>query len=217
MKKFFYSIDRDILKDRMDKMIKDKSFKHLLFKVIDSANKIDKKGLPLGNTSSQVLANIYMDKLDKYCKCKLSIKYYCRYMDDIFIVARDKETAQRTLGLIRKYAKDKLNLECNAKKTKIFPINQGVNMVGFKIQTTHKLLRNESKNNMKKKIRKLEKLYINNEITKEKAEQILNSWLGHAQKGDCYNMINSIVSQTNTFYYDGSKISVKGGVKIGLL
>ena len=83
IKKFFYSIDREILKDLLPKKIKCKKSLRLIYKIIDSAGLIDPLGLPLGNTLSQICANIHMNELDKYCKRKLSIKYFIRYMDEI--------------------------------------------------------------------------------------------------------------------------------------
>lgn len=209
MKKFFYSIDRELLKLQISKKITNKDYIDLLFCVIDSASQISEKGLPLGNTSSQVLANIMMDKLDKYCKCKLRIKYYCRYMDDIFIIVPNKQIAQEVLHKIKSYTEKSLHLTCNKKKTKLFPIHQGVNMVGFKIHPTHRLLRSESKNKMKRKMRKLEKLYLNGEINAEKVEQIINSWLGHAKNGNTFNLVNKLINDNSIYFLNGDKISVK--------
>lgn len=150
-----------------------------------------------------------MDKLDKYATCKLGVKYYCRYMDDIFMVVEDKEKAKELFNLLKEYTENTLNLSFNKKKSQIFPISQGVNMVGFKIQTTHRLLRSESKNNMKRKIRKLERLYLEGKIGKIKVEQILNSWYGHAQHGNCKNLVDSFVNSNNIYVLDEGKIVIE--------
>lgn len=136
--KFFYSINRDILKHILRKRIKDEKFLVLLDKIIDSSPE-GEKGIPLGNVTSQDFANIYMNEVDQYAKRFLCLKYYCRYMDDIIIVVQTKEEAQNTRDNIIKFLNEKLDLQIND-KTKIFPIEQGVNAYGFKIFTTHRLV-----------------------------------------------------------------------------
>src|SRR5699024_4251415 len=83
IRKFFYSINRDILKEILPKKIKCKETISLVYKIIDSADEIDPLGLPLGNTLSQLFTNVYMDRFDQYCKRVLQIKYYVRYADDV--------------------------------------------------------------------------------------------------------------------------------------
>lgn len=211
VKKFFYSIDRDILKSIIRKRIYCKDTLILLFKIIDSANSISEKGLPLGNTISQLCANIYLNELDQYCKRSMSIKYYLRYMDDVVCVVENKSEAIMVLEHIQNFLNDRLSLQVNTKKTKIFPISQGINTVGFKIHTTHRLLRNDCKKKIKRKIKAMPKLMQLNRITKEKAMQILNSWLGHAKHGCSYNFIISLLSRFKYLYLRGSKLCIDYG------
>lgn len=199
-KKFFYSINRDILKRLLPKKIGCKRTLGLLFKIIDSADSIDILGLPLGNTLSQICANIYLNELDNFCKRKLSLKYYTRYMDDFFIVVENKETAVEVLNLVTKFVEDHLKLKLNGNKTKIFPINQGVNAIGYKIYATHMLLRNGSKKKIKRKIRAMPRLILEGRLSIEKAEQMLNSWKGHAEHGDSYNFVQSLLKRFNFLY-----------------
>lgn len=117
IKKFFYSIDRNILKEIYKKKIKDKETLELLFKIIDSSEQIDEKGLPLGNTISQLSANVYLNELDQYAKRTLRLKYYVRYMDDVIIVIKDKEYANRVKQKLIDFVKENLNIEANLNKT----------------------------------------------------------------------------------------------------
>lgn len=209
IKKFFYSIDRDVLKKIYAKKIKCEKSLRLIYRIIDSSAMIDELGLPLGNTLSQISANVYMNEADQYAKRKLGLKYYVRYADDIVIIVKNKETAIKVLTKLTKVLEDQLNLALNKNKTKIFPISQGVNTVGFKIHTTHRMLRNESKKKVKRKTKKFPKLLANQEITKEKVEQIINSWYGHAKYADSHNFINSLMSKNNYIYQNS-----KGALKI---
>lgn len=209
VKKFFYTIDREILKKLYCKKIKCVKTLRLLFKIIDSADAIDKRGLPLGNTLSQISANIYMNEVDQYAKRRLSLKFYVRYMDDIIIVVENKEKAKEIKRLIAGFVEEKLNLQMNENKSKIFPINQGVNAVGYKIYPTHMLLRDDSKKKIKRKVRAMPHLIIEGRMTVEKAEQMLNSWRGHAEFACSYNFIQDLIKKSNFLY-----INNNGNLKI---
>lgn len=209
IKKFFYSIDRNILKEILTKKVKCQKTLNLLYKIIDSADSIDEKGLPLGNTLSQLFANIYLNEVDQYSKRKLGIKYYIRYMDDTIIIVENKEKANEVKDLIIDFNNKKLNLRMNEKKSKIFPISQGVNAIGFKIHPTHRLLRNDSKKKIKRKAKKMKPLIETRRMTIEKAEQILNSWLGHSSHGDSHNFITKLINKNNHIY-----MNKKGVLKI---
>jgi hypothetical protein len=211
MKKFFYSIDRDILKRLLTKKIKCEKTLRLLYKIIDSANMINVLGMPLGNTLSQICANVYLNEVDQYCKRKMSIKYTARYMDDIVCIVPNKDEAKKILELVRTFAKEKLNIALNEDKSKIFSINQGVNVVGFKIYTTHKLLRNDSKKRIKRKAKKIKRLLIEGKMSVTKAEQIFNSWLGHAKHGNSYNFIKKLIKNNDYVYLNN-----KGNIKINI-
>lgn len=195
VKKFFYTIVRSLLKDLVAQTVKDKDTLTLIYLIIDSADAVDILGMPLGNTLSQLCANIYLNVVDQYAKRNLGLKYHIRYMDDIIIIVENKERAKEVLELIRIKIEIELHLKLNENKSKIFPIAQGVNAIGFKIYPTHMLLRNDSKKRVKQNLRKLRDLLINEEITVEKVEQKLNSWLGHAEQADSYNFVQSLVER----------------------
>jgi hypothetical protein len=209
IKKFFYTIDRDVLKKILPKKIKCKKTLRLLFKIIDSADVIDLFGMPLGNTISQICANIYMNEVDQYCKRSMGLKYYVRYADDIIIIVKDKNDANKTLLLVDNFINANLHLDINANKTKIFPIKQGVNGIGFKIYTTHKLLRNTSKKNIKRKVKKIRRLLEEEKMPIEKAEQIFSSWNGHAKHGSSYNFIKKLIEKNDYIY-----LNEKGILKV---
>lgn len=206
IKKFFYSIDRKILKSLLKKKIKCQKTLSLIYKIIDSADSISLKGMPLGNTLSQICANIYMNELDQFAKRKLSLKYYVRYADDVVIIVKNRKTAKEIKNKLTDFVNKKLNLKANKKKTQIFPINQGVNTIGFKIHATHRLLRNDSKRKIKRKCRKMRQLIIKGDMTIEKAEQMLNSWKGHADHANSYNFIQKILNKHDYIYTDDEDV-----------
>lgn len=202
VKKFFYSIDRQVLKKIIAKRFKklkkkypDKyedflRFYRLLCKVIDSSPE-GETGIPLGNVSSQDFANIYLNELDQYCIRFLGAKLYTRYMDDIVIIAPNKEIAREWLAKIKVFLQERLHLETN-QKTKIFYVRQGVNAYGFKIKATHLLLRTESKRKEKRRIKAMIKKLKEGKITKKEIVQAVNSWLGFARWACAYNLAKKI-------------------------
>ena len=200
--KFFYAINREILKEIISKDLECDYTINLLYKIIDSADSIDKLGLPLGNSFSQLGANIYMDKVDNYAKRKLGLQFYVRYADDIVIVVENKTKANEVLDSITEFIEEIMDLELNTNKTKTFPIMQGVNAIGYKIYPTHMLLRNESKKKLKRKIKAMPRLIKEGRMTILKAEQMLNSWKGHAEYANTDNFVKSIENRFPFVYLD---------------
>lgn len=192
VRKFFYSINRDILKTIYRKKIpeSEQDFLRILDMIVDSSPE-GEKGLPLGNVTSQDFANIYLNEIDQFCKRYLGLKWYVRYMDDICIIVKDRETARNVLAKIRTYVKDHLDLELN-EKTHIYPLAQGINTLGFRIHTTHLEVRNSSKAAMKRRIKKIDEKVQSGRLTKKQAQQAVNAWLGHARHSNSYNLAKKI-------------------------
>ena len=187
VKKFFYSINRDILKKVLRKKIRCLILLNHLDKIIDSSPCGD-KGIPLGNVTSQDFANILLNEVDQYITRYLGIRYYVRFMDDLILVVNSKKEAQENLVKIKNFLYSRLDLETN-NKTKIFPVKQGVNAYGYKIYKNHMKLRDSSKNKMKRKIRKMDQKLENSEITLKEVQQSVSSWIGHAKHANSYGLI----------------------------
>ena len=202
VRKFFYSIDRAILKKLLAKRFKKLKKKHpefyedllrfyrLLCIVIDSSPE-GKTGVPLGNVSSQDFANITLNELDQFCIRFLGIKLYRRYADDVVIIAPSKATAREWLAKIKGFLQKELHLDVNS-KTKIFKLRQGVNAYGYKIRATHLEIRTESKRKAKRKIKAMiEKLKAGRTTRKQIAQEV-GSWLGFARWASAYNLAKKI-------------------------
>ena len=122
--KYFHNIDKRILWNILKRKIKDKKLLWLTREILLSTEGM--LGLPLGNYTSQMFANIYLNELDQYVKHKLKCRYYFRYMDDMIILLPNKEIANNVLNDITIFLKEKLGLTLNS-KTRIFKDKQGVN------------------------------------------------------------------------------------------
>lgn len=156
IKKFYPSIDHDILKQIIRKKIKDKKLLRLLDGIIDSTN-----GVPIGNYLSQFFANLVLAYFDHWIKEVKRIKYYYRYADDIVILSNNKEHLHNVLEEITEYLTNlKLSIKHNYQ---IFPLDsRGLSFVGYVFFHSHIRIRKTIKVNMcrisaKLKYRELEK------------------------------------------------------------
>lgn len=168
--KYFYRVNHEKLLEILAKRIKDADMMAVIKNVVDSRAEpfglppgrtpqntppeewVYDVGMPIGNLTSQLFANIYLNELDQYCKHRLKIHYYIRYMDDIIILAPDKETLHGWRGLIEIFLRDELKLSLNS-KTSIRPVRQGVEFVGVRIWATHKKLRKSTVRRIKRETR----------------------------------------------------------------
>ena len=158
VRKYFQNIGKEILYEILKKKINDKKLLWLLKEIIYSNE--GEKGLPIGNYTSQMFANIYLNEMDQYIKHQLHCKYVFRYMDDAVILLKTKEEAKDALENITIFLRDKLELELNS-KTQIFKNTQGVNFCGYKINEYRIKIRDKGKKKLKKKIKKLKYMIVN--------------------------------------------------------
>ena len=185
IKKYFENIHKDILYEILQRKIKDKKILWLTKEIIYSNN--GKTGLPIGNYTSQMYANIYLNELDQYVKHNLKCKYYFRYMDDGIILLKTKKKAKEILEAVQKFLKEKLKIELN-QKTQIFKNKQGVNFCGYKINEYRLKIRDKGKRRLKKKIKSLKEKVAKGEITSKEAKLCLAGHLGYIKIANVKNL-----------------------------
>lgn len=195
IKKYFYSIDHTILKSLIRKRIVCKDTLWLIDKIIDSTadpNELNPVGIPIGNLTSQLFANIYLNELDYFLKHELKEKYYIRYMDDFIILHNNKKHLWHLLDEIRGFLDSKLNLKLNG-KTSVFPINHGIDFVGYRIWSTHRLLRKSSIKRIKRGLKRLQKDFNEGKIPLEKVEATIMSWIGHSKHANTHRIRKKVM------------------------
>lgn len=147
IRKFYPSVDHDILKAQLRRKIKDADLLWLLDEIIDSA-----PGLPIGNYLSQYLANFFLTPLDHWLKEVMGVKNCFRYADDVVILAADKESLHRLRGAIDAYLRDNLKLDMKD-NWRIAPVDaQGIDFVGYVFRHSFILMRKGIKQNFARKI-----------------------------------------------------------------
>lgn len=140
IKKFYPSVDHDILKAILKQKFKDPDLLWLLDEIIDSAN-----GLPIGNYLSQYFANLYLTRFDHWLKEVKRVKYYFRYADDIVVLSDNKEYLHQILSEIREYLQNELKLTVKG-NYQVFPVeSRSIDFVGYRFYHTHTLLRKSIK------------------------------------------------------------------------
>jgi retron-type reverse transcriptase len=151
IRKFFANIDHDILIQILEKHIKDKDTVWLLGRVIDSFNTKGKVGvgLPLGNLTSQLLVNIYMNEFDQFIKHTLREKYYIRYADDfVFMSEDDKAHLEKLIPKISCFLEEKMKLSLHPDKLFIKTLSSGLDFLGWVHFPKHKVLWTVTKKRM---------------------------------------------------------------------
>ena len=183
IKKIFDNIDHIILKSILVKYIVDNDLLFLLGLVIGSfhAGQLD-KGLPLGNLTSQLLVNVYMNEFDQFMKHKVRAKFYLRYVDDFIIMLEDKSWLEKLVPKIGDFLRENLRLQLHPKKVFIKTLASGVDWLGWVNFSTHRVLRTTTKRRVFKKIK-----------SGLKAGTV-SSYLGMLKHGNAHKLTKRILS-----------------------
>ncbi|MCQ2975255.1 MAG: RNA-directed DNA polymerase [Bacteroidales bacterium] len=179
-RKYYYSINHNILKEKLRKIFKDKLLLHIFDKIIDSYSVSEGLGLPIGNLTSQYFANYYLSSLDHYIKEQLQIPYI-RYMDDMLISDNNKENLKEYIKKITQYSTQ--NLKLTLKPPNIQPTSNGMSFLGYKLLPYRYLINGRSKRRFKIKMRKAEYKYQNNIWTEKEYINHLEPLLAFVKHG----------------------------------
>ncbi|MBU0531446.1 reverse transcriptase/maturase family protein, partial [Patescibacteria group bacterium] len=144
IKQFFASVDHGVLIGLLTKQISCNRSLRLLQKIISSFSVGQYKGIPLGNLTSQLFANIYMHELDHFVKCQLREKYYLRYCDDFIILHQDARHLEQLIPIIQDFLQTKLCLSVHPDKTLKRTPSQGIDFVGYVLLERVTVLRNKT-------------------------------------------------------------------------
>ena len=153
MKKFFDSIDHNVLLEIICQCVHDEGTLQLVRQIIDSFEKSPSIGLPLGNVTSQLFANIYLNELDQFVKHNLKIRHYLRYCDDFIILGYGENALKETIKQISDFLEAHLKLSLHPNKIIIRKYRQGIDFLGYVVLPHHRVLRTKTKKRILKKVR----------------------------------------------------------------
>ena len=200
IKHYFEEVSHEVLLKILARRIKDENVIWLIERILNNLPASEgrggepgfaKKGMPLGNLTSQFFANLYLNELDYFVKHELKAKYYIRYVDDFVILHNSKEQLEKWKDKINRFLRDKLKLELHSQKSKIIPLSHGIDFVGFRNFYYFRLLRKRNIKNMLSKIKK----YKLEELSKEKLLESFQGWQAYAKWANSYKLRKMVVKK----------------------
>nr|AQS34861.1 hypothetical protein [uncultured archaeon] len=198
IKKYFESVDREILLNVIRKKIKDNKVFWLIKRILGNYARGGRtgKGMPLGNLTSQFFANVYLNELDQFVKHKLKAKYYIRYVDDFVILHNDKQKLKEYKEEINKFLKT-IELELHPDKSKITPLSKGITLLGYRIFYYSKLLRKSNLRKSQRKITEKIKLVKGCILPYDSLLDSLNGWFGYAMWANTHKLRKKLIEEIN--------------------
>jgi retron-type reverse transcriptase len=182
IRKFFASIDQYVLIEIINGYISDIDIQWLISQIIFSFRSTENgKGLPLGNLTSQLLVNIYMNEFDQFIKHRIKARCYIRYADDFVILSANKQWLVSLLPVIRDFLSERLHLCLHEEKTSIKTVASGIDFLGWVNFTDHRVLRTAARRRMFKRI-----------ILKQSDDKTIQSYLGLLQHGNTKGLARKI-------------------------
>lgn len=218
VQKFFPSLDHEICKELVARKVKDPDVLWLVNRVIDHSNPQEevlnyfpgddlftpaerRRGIPIGNQTSQFFANVYLDPLDHFVKDRLGMKGYVRYVDDFLVFADDKGQLAAVRDEIEACLVP-LRLRLHPAKTVIFPVRDGIRFLGYRVFPTHRLLPKENVRRFRRRVRAMQADHAAGRLPWAAVVQRLTSWDGHARQANTYRLrgrlYDTILSQRAT-------------------
>lgn len=180
IRKYFPSINHEILFGAVSKRIRDEKVLRVVREIIDSAYDGEGRGIPIGNLTSQLFANIYLNELDCFAKCTLGIRFYARYVDDFIFLEQKSRLLEIKKDII--VFLETIRLEIHEESALPYPVAQGIDFAGYRIFATHIALR---KSFVKKVKRRIGSANI----------QTMQSWSAHAEHADSYCVRKNLFPQ----------------------
>ena len=178
VRKFFASIDHKILRALIARKIEDQEVLWLIDEIFRSFENETGKGLPLGNVTSQLFANIYLNEFDQFAKHILKAKHYFRYCDDFVIVHRDKKALENTIDKIRAFLSTALSLDLHPHKVEIRKVKQGVDFLGYVVLPYAQVVRTKTRQRLLRKLDLALKKFKKEEVSSKTFKSIVSSYLG---------------------------------------
>ncbi|MCC5638617.1 RNA-directed DNA polymerase [Nostoc sp. CHAB 5844] len=210
IRKYFPSIDHEILKSLIYRKIKCPNTLCLINTIIDNSNFQEpvihyfpgdnllmplqrRCGLPIGNLTSQFFANVYLNKFDYFVKEQLKASKYIRYVDDFALFSDEQEFLETARVKIEEYLIN-LRLKIHPIKSQLFKAKHGANFVGFRILPNQIRVRSDNLRLARKRLRRMLRDYHEGKIEAEKLTQSLQSWIAHLKHGDTWQLRQQIFS-----------------------
>jgi retron-type reverse transcriptase len=194
IRNYFASVDQSILFGLIERKIKDQRLLVVIKQIIESFEKDPAaagKGMPLGNLTSQLFANLYLNPLDHFITETLGCHHYIRYTDDFVVFGDSKKDLNDKKSRIEAFLSD-YQLTLNPNKSRVHRVEDGVVFLGYRIFSNRRLLCQANVRRTKYRLKKLQALYRKGSITLNRLMASLHSWNAHASHADSYRLRTAI-------------------------
>lgn len=198
IKKFFATVDHNVLIKTLEERIQDKEFLWLLDEIISSFRSeytvelFSPKGMPIGNLTSQLFANIYLNSLDIFMKKDLKLKYYIRYADDFVILSNNQEYLNELLPKIEDFIGKNLKMSLHPNKIELCNYYLGIDFLGYLVFPNFIIPRTKTKRRIIRKLEKKIRQLQSGDTTTKSLNQTLQSYLGYLQHANAYKLSESL-------------------------
>ncbi len=209
--KFFASVSWDVLIALINKTVPCEKTKKLIEKIVTKHQCYDvngnyiraphdivvpdkRKGLPIGNLTSQLFANVYLNELDHYVKETLHVRWYARYMDDFLIIHPDRTYLKKMRDTLRIFLGDELKLNFHPKKVIIQNVKQGLPFVGYLIFYDHVLIRGSTLLRMRRRLKK-RRIKCMEENDNKSLKATLSALRGHLQHANAHYLEKNLLDK----------------------
>lgn len=212
--KYFASIDHDILLDLIRKRIVDDRLMTVIENIIRSYSEpgTPGKGLPIGNLTSQLFANLYLDALDHWAKDVRRERCYARYMDDFVFIHPDKRHLQALRIDCERWLADELQLNTNH-KTQVFPVarkgGRGLHFLGFHLWPNGRRLRRASLKRFGRQVKQWQKQFASGQIDLALVRENLHSWVNHARHGEAVPALSQRLKHATFRRTDNGRLNAR--------
>jgi retron-type reverse transcriptase len=200
VKKYFPSINHAILKHQLATYIHCEQTLNVMNQIINGYG--EGKGLPIGNLTSQLLANLHLTQLDHFFDQQRGVAYL-RYVDDMFLLGNDKQLLWQYHHKVTQYV-NKLNISLRPECSQLYLTREKVDVLGYKVTPHKRWLRNENGYRFQRKLQKLARQYAMSDIDLADAKASIASWVGHAKQGQSNGLAQRLL-ETCIFVRNGKK------------
>jgi RNA-directed DNA polymerase len=192
IQQYFASVDHEVLMRQLHRRISDTRVLDLFKQIVGSYSSAPTKGLPIGNLTSQFLANFYLNGFDHWVKEQQRVPGYLRYVDDFFLFAKSKQAAWQYVAAVQNYLRS-LGLMLHPNKIHLHRTSERVDVLGYLVTPGRRWLRNDNGHRFNRRFKQLVTKYRKNELTLSKMHQHVRSWIGHAQHGETLGLRRALL------------------------
>ncbi len=208
IRKYFPSIDHEILKGLFRRLVKDERVLGLMDLLVDHSNRQEtvvdyfqgddlftpserRRGLPIGNLTSQWFANWYLTGLDHHLTSRLGLRGYVRYCDDFVLLHDDRAALSESLQAVSDWLAG-LRLRLKRERPPVTPVRAGLAFVGFRLWPTHRLLRKQNVRQFRRRVRWMREGYARGVVEWSVIKPRLDSWIGHARQANSVRLLGRV-------------------------